>query len=379
MPDTKKGGLDVTLDGDRLVEALKLANKVRPKRHALPILLNVLVEATEQFITLRSTNFAMEVLLELQGEVHQAGALVVPLVDFLDKVRKGEAANLKVSAGVTTLAVGGVQLQVEGPTTEDFPPAAGTAFEWEGNGILPKDSLLLAQTRIAPFAPTDQSRPVLRKVNFRPANNKLEIVVADGFRLGIASPTRPKGMTKPFMVEARELLHLPAADYEVRIAMKRGKPLDVSYGAIRFMRQGVSFTMADTDGTFPNYPQLVPTAKGRKVLARANAKEALEAVSRLPVKEGPGIIRITFPEKKVMDLAVRRYDTETPQGHVGIGVAGDISKEGKIAVAHHYLKDILKDMVGKFTLGIWSPSSPMVFEDQEAPVKWIVMPMFVQW
>src|SRR5271154_4079005 len=100
--------MKVTIERSVLLKALGHVHRIVERRNTIPILANVLIEAADGKLTLKSTDLDLEASERVSADVAQNGATTVPAHVIYDIVRKlpdGAQASLE-----TTAAVGGTPM-----------------------------------------------------------------------------------------------------------------------------------------------------------------------------------------------------------------------------------------------------------------------------
>ena len=80
--------MKVTIERTALLKALGHVHRIVERRNTIPILSNVLIEARDGQLTLKSTDLDLEATESAPADVAQAGATTVPAHVIYDIVRK---------------------------------------------------------------------------------------------------------------------------------------------------------------------------------------------------------------------------------------------------------------------------------------------------
>ena len=89
-----------------LLQALGLISSAVPSRTTLPVLSNILVEATDEGLQMTATDLDLSVTTRAMADVKAESALTVPAKKLLELVRKLPKEELKLEAKDLTLNIG---------------------------------------------------------------------------------------------------------------------------------------------------------------------------------------------------------------------------------------------------------------------------------
>ena len=100
--------MKVTIERSVLLKALGHVHRIVERRNTIPILANVLIEAADGKLSLKSTDLDLEASEQVAADVAQNGATTVPAHMIYDIVRKlpdGAQASLETSGDAGQLVV----------------------------------------------------------------------------------------------------------------------------------------------------------------------------------------------------------------------------------------------------------------------------------
>ena len=112
--------MKVTIERSVLLKALGHVHRIVERRNTIPILANVLIEAGDGKLALKSTDLDLEASEQAPADVAQNGATTVPahvIYDIVRKLPEGAQASLETTGdtGQLVLRVGPVALHPAGP------------------------------------------------------------------------------------------------------------------------------------------------------------------------------------------------------------------------------------------------------------------------
>ena len=93
--------MKLTIERSTLLKALAHVQSVVERRNTIPILANVLLDASDGTLTLTATDMDLAITEKIAADVSQAGASTAPARTFYDIVRKlPEGAQVEVETAV---------------------------------------------------------------------------------------------------------------------------------------------------------------------------------------------------------------------------------------------------------------------------------------
>jgi DNA polymerase-3 subunit beta len=268
-----------TIAQTEFLDALQVVSSAVPNRTTLPVLSNILLEASEDKIELRATDLDLAISTKARASVKDAGTLTVPAKKLFELVRKLPKEELKIEAKDLTLNVGSKSGRYKFLCIrpEEFPAMPSVTPDVEI--ALDPDLLERLIRRTIYSVSTDETRPALNGALFQVRDDELRVVATDGHRLSKASckptggiPTPPKGDVIVPLKALNQVLRLPTASGPVRIG--------ISKNHARFSIGDTTLTTKLIEGPFPNYEQVLPKQNNKHLkVKREDFAQALERVS----------------------------------------------------------------------------------------------------
>jgi len=160
-------------------------SRVITGRGQLPVLANVLIEATKGGLVLSGTNLDLGMRMELGGKTEEEGSLTVPaktLAEFVGSMNF-ESVEMTTIGDKLKLVGGKQQATMAGIPASEFPVLPRTGKNKEKSFSFSRKVISEIAMGVAYAASTDESRPVLTGVRFSVFGNQLIVVATDGFRL----------------------------------------------------------------------------------------------------------------------------------------------------------------------------------------------------
>lgn len=372
--------MKATIERATLLRCLSHVQSVVERRNTIPILSNVLIEASSDgALKVMATDLDLQVV-ETMGavSVEAPGAITVSahlLFDIARKLPDGSQVSIETADNRMTVKAGRSRFSLPTLPRDDFPVIVEgelpTSFE------LPASTLaqLIDRTRFA--ISTEETRYYLNGIFLHVSDEELKAAATDGHRLARYTLGRPDGaqampdviVPRKCIGELRKLLE-EALDTNVEI--------DLSASKIRFTlggENGVVLTSKLIDGTFPDYSRVIPT--GNDKLLKLDPKSLYEGVDRVATiaTEKTRAVKMALENDRVT-LSV----TSPDNGTAAEEVPADYASEGfEIGFNANYLKDILGQIEGDTVeLHLADPGAPtLIRQNDKSPALYVLMPMRV--
>ena len=176
--------MKIICEKDKILKALNSVTKAVASKTPMPILEGILIQTNENEVKL--TTYDLEIGIEyiIECNVQEQGATVVNAIMFSEIIRKLPDTEINITLNEKNLLVieceGSLyKLATMNPT--EFPELPQINIE---NSIEIEQNTLKDMIRKTIFAvSTEENRPIFTGCLFEIANNKLNLVAVDGFRL----------------------------------------------------------------------------------------------------------------------------------------------------------------------------------------------------
>ncbi|MDD3906031.1 MAG: DNA polymerase III subunit beta [Candidatus Omnitrophica bacterium] len=328
-----------TTTKDVLLKGIQEVQSAISTKSNLPILANILIEATEDNIILTTTDLDIGITSKIPVKPQNTGAITIPAKKFSDIIRElpeGEQISVSVKKNnLVNIECGKSVFKIMGLPKEEFPQLP----EFKD-----KDSLILQQKklktmlRMTKFAIShDESRYILNGVLFVIKPAYIRLVATDGRRLAMIEDKiqLPKTLERKFIVPTKAVNELDSTlgdDGEVKIFFNNNQ-IFFDMGKTRLVSRLI-------EGEFPDYEQVIPKEAKDKFTVSRNV--FLSAVKRtaLFTNQDSSAIKIDLSKDKAVISKSAPYlgearvemDTEYKGKDMSIGFNPD------------YLIDLLKNI-----------------------------------
>lgn len=263
--------MEFKIDKEQFLKSLQKIQGIVEKRTSMPILSNVLLEATETSLLVTATDLEVGMKSSYSAEVVTPGKITVSakkLYEIVKELPNQPISFLTKDNDWVEIKCGKVQFNIVGLSPDEFPYFPDVKEE---NLFEIETSLLRGMIERTSYAIcTDETKYNLNgifiKVEVRSdGSNGLKMVSTDGHRLSIASGNL-KGTAGPELLKG---VILPKKGvYEMK------KITDEEGGTLLFgfmdnnavIKRGDSYmVMRLVDGEFPDYNRVIPTTNTRVV------------------------------------------------------------------------------------------------------------------
>ncbi|WP_435417379.1 DNA polymerase III subunit beta [Parerythrobacter aurantius] len=375
--------MKATIERATLIRCLSHVQSVVERRNTIPILSNILIEASAGgAVKVMATDLDLQVVETMPAaSVESPGSTTVSahlLFDIARKLPDGSQVSLEVADNRMTVKAGRSRFQLPTLPKDDFPVIVEgdlpTSFEVPAKVL----AELIDRTRFA--ISTEETRYYLNGIFLHVSDEDTPVLKAaatDGHRLARYTIARPDGadgmpdviVPRKAVAELRKLLE-EAMDGNVQV--------DLSASKIRFTLGGEGGTVLTSkliDGTFPDYSRVIPT--GNDKLLRVDPKAFFSGVDRVATiaTEKTRAVKMGLDADKVT-LSVTSPDNGTATEEL----AAEYSSDGfEIGFNAGYLKDILSQIESDTVeLHLADAGAPtLIRKDENSPALYVLMPMRV--
>ena len=370
--------MKATIERATLLKSLGHVQSVVERRNTIPILSNVLIEASAGGgLKLMATDLDLQVVEIVDAAVETAGATTVSahtLFDIARKLPEGSQVQLTAAEGKMLIVAGRARFNLSTLPRDDFPVIAEgelpTRFELPGATL----RQIIDKTRFA--ISTEETRYYLNGIFLHvtdEAQPLLKAAATDGHRLARVTVARPDGaggmpdviVPRKCVAELRKLLD--EIDGSVGVSLSATK--------IRFDLGKAILTSKLIDGTFPDYSRVIPTANDK--LLKIDPRSFEEGVDRVATiaSEKTRAVKMALDKDRIT-LSV----TSPENGTAAEEVSGDYGAAGfEIGFNARYLLDILGQIEGDTVeVHLADAAAPtLIRENDKAAALYVLMPMRV--
>ena len=368
--------MKLTIPTAILQEKLSFINRAVSQKSQIPILLNILLIARDNVLTLKSTDLEIGVEVTIITNIEEEGEITIPARTFIELINSIPDETITLETINEKIHVMSKKTKSVFQTTnsDDYP----SLYKEKGEKITSLEASKLKKDleAIVFAAAIDTTRPALSGIMVKGEETGFLLVSTDGYRLSLKHHKAEKNQQKQtdsYIVPARVFKELIAIkeeseDIEVFTSTENGQ--------IIFTQDNTVLVGRLIEGTFPNYEKIIPTDYSTQVYF--DREEFLKAVKICSIfaRDSANIIKLSFQKDKIV---VSSQSTQV--GENTVTIEGLLSgEENEIAFNAHYLQDVLSAITeGEMVFEMTGPLNPGVFKiKDDQSFLHLIMPVRVQ-
>ena len=285
---------------DVFSEAVSFAVKLLPQRTTLPILSGVLIEATDEGLTLSSFDYEVSARTQIVAEVEEPGRILVSgklLADIASRLPNAPV-RFSTEENKIIVACGTGHFTLSSMPVEEYPSLPQIS---DKVGTLKADLFSAAISQVAVAASRDDVTPVITGVQLEVSQNNISLVATDRYRVAVRDIEWDAGASgvesATALVPAKTLMEVGKTfgnSGEISVAITSTDEREL----IAFQAEKKTVTSLLIKGNFPPVRRLFPETVDN--FAVMNTGELIEAVRRVSlVLEREAALRFTFTDEGV--------------------------------------------------------------------------------
>lgn len=304
---------------DAFLDSLQQVQHVVSTRTTLPILSNVLIEASDGSLRLTTTDLDVGVSGSVDAEVLKEGSTTLPVKRLVSIIRELPAAEVEVDIDgkdVASITCGPSFFKIIGLPKGEFPPLPDfqDAKEYKIGQNMLRESLRRTSYAIS----SDETRYVLNGIFTAFKEGKLTFVATDGRRLAMVD----NELEFPASHETDIIIPTKAVQELQRLLGDTGDAVvHLSDSQISF-RVGNNLIVSKLiEGNYPNYRQVIPgEARESLTIGREALLETVRRVSLLS-SEKSNSVKIVLTEGN-MDVTANSPDIGEAKESIPVNYSG---------------------------------------------------------
>ncbi len=372
--------MKISVERNDLFKAMGRAQSIVERRTTIPILSNVLIEAKENFISLRATDLDIELTDKVTAIVEKPGSVTVGAHTFYEILRKLpdgsrvlidlDPLNEKIN-----IAAGRSRFSLTTIAVDDFPIMASSEYDFTFS--INANSLKRLFDKVKFAMSMEETRFYLNGVYLHEfvENEKsyIRTVATDGHRLAKIDSDLPDGASGiPGVIVPRKTVS------ELRMIYETSEDIvtvSISETKIRFSTPKLILTSKVVDGTFPDYDRVIPKNNSKKLII--DASEFSQSVDRVATvsSERARAVKLSLSSDKLI-LSVNAPETGLATEEIPISYSGE---EIEIGFNAKYLQEIAGQVEkGEAVFLFNEVGDPALMKDSsDETAVFVVMPMRV--
>ncbi len=342
-----------------LKEVALITSRFISTKPQIPVLGNVLLEASKNKLIVSSTNLEMFIKVDIGAKTEEEGSITVPARHFLEIVSNLKPGNLNLSLDKENLIIEseGFSSRLAGINASEFPKIS---LKTDLKLVrLPKKNLFESIEYVIFASSYDETRPVLTGVLFYKKGGNLNLVATDGYRLSLSVVGEFDFPTEKIIVP-KNILN------EVLRFMDKGEYFEFGYDDVENM---VVFKFKDAlllsrviVGDYPDFEKIIPQEFKTKVLIdKEDLVRGLKLASVF-AKDSSNVVKILLnsASDKIKFLA----ENQLSGSQESIFDAEIKGEDLEIGFNYKFLLDFVESVKGeRIKMSFNDSSSPAEFRD----------------
>lgn len=349
----------LAISRQNLARVLGAVGKVVESRNTIPILGNVLLDASDR-LHVTGTDLDITATASVEADVSELGRVCVDVKLLSDIVKKAGADDVYLGTEGDKLIVksGRSRFTLQTLPAEDFPDLKGGAYTSEFDIDL---AALFSQVAFA--MSNEETRYYLNGVFIHPLAGNIVAVATDGHRL--SRRVGPIVPDFPSVIVPRKTVGLiPHGTVK----------LSVSEAKIRVVAGDFVLTSKLIDGTFPDYQRVIPSMNDKIVVVERDAlTKAVDRVSTVSSEKGRAVKLSIAPGS--IALHVSNPDSGSADDEITADYSGEPIDIGFNSL---YVRDVFGTLPpGQVTIALNDSGSPALITGGADGLTLVLMPMRV--
>ena len=368
--------MNIKIDRELLLKPLGNVSGIVEKRHALPILSNLLLESHQGSLRFTATDLEMQISTQIKTELSEDFQITISAKKLFDITRalpEKSKIDIQIEEAKVIVKAKKSRFNLQTLPSQDYP-----VMKKELNHDLPDNvELKLPQREFksllkqVDFAMAQQDiRYYLNGLLIEVKEKNINVVGTDGHRLSFTSSgLSNSGQNAQAIVPRKTIVEL------VKLLNETEDPLEISFSKnqVHFKFNDIDLITKVIDGKFPDYSRVIPVGHENSFnINRALLLDSMLRASILSNDKYRGIRMVV--ENNNLKLVSNNSEQEQAEEELEIEYKGD-----KIDIGFNvtYLIDVLTNIQSdQLTIAFKdSSSSCLVTIPNNEQYKYVVMPM----
>ena len=327
--------MNFTILSKEIKKGIGIAEKITGKNLTLPILDNLLIEATPNFLKVSATD--LEVGIQWWGpcKTEKEGKIAVP-ARFLNQLigsLSDDKVNIKEKNRSLVVESKNLKTQIKGFSADDFPiiPSFLKEIYIELDGKKLKEGLI----SVVDIASMSQIRPEISGVFFTFSKDSIKLVATDSFRLGEKTIHLKAGFKNLFNREVsfilpqktvKELINIISDEEKnIRIYLSESQVLFETFLS-NSEHPEINLISRQIEGEYPSYQEIIPKASKTKIVL--NKEEFGKQIKTAGLFGGRTNEVVLKADPKDKEIEIKSQDSEIGESELTIPakIEGDALK-----------------------------------------------------
>ncbi|MFA5013291.1 MAG: DNA polymerase III subunit beta [Candidatus Paceibacterota bacterium] len=377
--------MNFTILTKELKKGIGIAEKITGRNLTLPILDNVLIEATQNFLKISSTDLELGIQWWGLCKTEKEGKIAIPAKLFNQVVNSlsEEKVTIKEKNNTLTIEAKNFKTQIKGFPADEFPiiPAFSKDIYIEIDATKLKEGLI----SVVDMASISQIRPEISGIYFSFEKDMIKMVATDSFRLAekkviLGQKAGYKNMFKEtvnFILPqkaAKELINvIPDGEKSIRVYFSESQVLFESF-LPGIDHEEINLISRQIEGEYPSYQEIIPKEGKTKItLNKEDFAKQVKAAGIFGGRTNEIVLRVD-PKEKELEI----FSQDTDAGESNLNVPAKIEgAEVKISFNWKFIIDGLSNIKSsEITFEMQGNDGPAVIKPiGDASYLYVIMPI----
>ena len=364
--------MHVTLSRADILQAVQRCQNVVERRHTIPILSNIMIEAEENRLRFAATDLEVGLRTSCPAGVSEPGRLTVSarkLFDILKELDADASIEFVRQENFLQLTSGRSRFRLAVTKADEFPEVSR---DEGGTGVDVDGANLAAMITATSFAmSTDETRKYLTGTLFElDRQGNLCLAATDGHRLALTRSRLASDVSPGQCIVPRKAVN------EIRkLCEDAGGRMNLHFGERQVSLEAGEHLLVSKliDARFPNYADVIPSANPHTAIVDRAALDQVLRRTMIVANEFTHDVRLLF---RGSELLVSAHNTEQEQVEEVVAIEYQ-GPDIEIGFNARYIRDVLA-AVNRESVEISlkdSLSPVLVKPDAEAAEQYVIMPM----
>jgi len=328
--------MKITLSRASLLQAVQRCQSIVEKRHTIPILANILLQAENNRLLITATDLEVGLRSQADALIEDSGSVTVSasnLFNIIKELDPEQDVRLESGDGFVSIRSGRSRFRVASLSADEFPSLHEESNE---SPIVVSGATIADMVAATSFAmSTDETRKYLTGTLFEVDDEQmLRLVTTDGHRLALSEVRLQQSPS------ARQCIVPRKAVMEIRkLSEDCPEQIELTLGErqLRMVAGSNILTSKLIEARFPVYQDVIPANHSvRAIISRSEFDQVLRR-SMIVANEFTHDIRLVFTEQGI-DISAHNTEQEEAEEHLAADYNG---QETAIGFNGRYLRDTL--------------------------------------
>lgn len=340
--------MKLVIDQNTLSKILSICGKSLLVKANLPVLSNLLLEATKNKLIVTSTDLETAIEAGAEASVSVSGKITVvgkTFLEFITQLPEGKVTLEKLGEELA-ITSGSYSARLTTMQAEEFP--AIPKIEKGHKFKITSADLVRTVAKVVFSAAQDEARPVLAGSLWETGKGKILMVATDGYRLSYCELVAKENKVKEglkIIIPAKALTGLTrviedGAEIDAVIDVE----IATNLSQINFKAKNIEYTSRLIEGEFPNWQKIIPSSFSSKATFSKEEFARIVKLASIFARDAGNVVKLKLTagenSKNQGQISAVASASQVGSGQAQID-AQIIGAGGEIAFNYRYLLEAL--------------------------------------